>query len=252
MGKTLGLCAALVALAAGIGVVASARHSAPAPETAVAGSSVVPASFAAVLPDATAESAPPAPPPTLARRGANLPSVEVKPHIVHDVPDDDATLPARPVTLHKRDGRLVVENSAPVPALRPRATKVAINPATLGGAARTDGGASLSVAGRTVHLFGVRAAERSERCAASKDAALSCSDAARAALTARLGGTPSVSCTMPPGQGGDPGYICRDAAGVDLGGLLVAQGLALADRGSSYQYVGAEETARAHRSGLWR
>ena len=246
MRKSFSICAALVALAAGIGVFAP-WHAARAPETAVAGSSMVPASFTAVLPPADADTE--APPP--AQPGADLPSIEVKPHIVHAVPDDAATLPAPPTIFHKLDGRLV-ERSTPVPAPPSRATKVAISQAALGGAARPEGGVKLSVAGRTVHLFGVRPAESRERCAEGNGKAASCNDAARAALAARLAGHPSVNCTLPPGQSGDPGFVCHDAAGVDLGGLLVAQGLALVDRGSSYQYVGAEDTARAHRSGLWR
>src|SRR6185312_2455690 len=100
-----------------------------------------------------------------------------------------------------RDGRLV-ESSVPVPAPRSRATRVAVIPATLGGAARPDGGANLFIAGRMVHLFGVRAAERGARCAEGNGTAAPCNDAARAALMARLAGNPRVSCTMPPGQGG--------------------------------------------------
>ena len=129
---------------------------------------------------------------------------------------------------------------------------VAIDPATLGGAARPVGGPGLSIAGRMVHLFGVRAPAARERCAPGDGAAAACSDAARAALMARLAANPSVTCAMPRGQGGDAGFVCRDSAGVDLGGLLVSQGLALVDRSSSYQYVGEEDAARASRRGLWR
>src|ERR1700733_14331839 len=128
MRKTLGICVALVALVAGIGVFAPGRH---APETAGAGSSVVPASFPAAVPQAEAASE--APPP--AAPAADLPSIEVQPHIVHAVPDDGDTLPAPPTTFHE-----LVERSVPAPAPRSRATNVAINPGTLAGTARPGGG----------------------------------------------------------------------------------------------------------------
>ena len=48
---------------------------------------------------------------------------------------------------------------------------------------------------------------------------------------------------------GDPGYVCHDSTGVDLGRLLVAAGLALADTSHSYQYLGAQDGARSARRG---
>jgi len=45
--------------------------------------------------------------------------------------------------------------------------------------------------------------------------------------------------------------ICLDADGVDLGGWLVSEGLALADTGQSYDYAGAESIARSQKRGLW-
>jgi endonuclease YncB( thermonuclease family) len=49
-----------------------------------------------------------------------------------------------------------------------------------------------------------------------------------------------------------PAAVCRDSAGIDLGGLLVAEGFALADPTQSYDYFGAEAAARQLRRGLWR
>ena len=247
MRKTLGIGAALLALAAAIGGIEAGRHAGGAPDFAPASRSATPTAFAAVVQPANAAAESPSP----AQRDADLPSVEVKPYIVHTAPGEDGTLPARPVTFQQRDPR-VVERSTPLPPRRPHATAVALDPATLGGAARPVSGPILSIAGRTVHLFGLRAADARERCAPGRGAAASCADAASAALAARFSANPSVTCTMPPGQGDDPGFVCRDSAGVDLGGLLVAQGLALVDRRSSYQYVGEEDTARASRRGLWR
>lgn len=81
----------------------------------------------------------------------------------------------------------------------------------------------------------------------------SCADVARDALAARLAAERTVSCRVPPGQShGAQAAVCVDAAGTDLGGFLVAEGLALADPARSYQYVGAEGAARSFRKGLWR
>jgi endonuclease YncB( thermonuclease family) len=248
MRKSLVLCTALAALAAAIGGMAVARYPAPMPGAARADTATTPVSFTAEVPPASAAAE--APPERPARqRDADLPTIEVKPRLTHAAPDDDGTMPARPVTIHNRDGR-VVEHSPPPP--RPsRATAPVVDPAMLGGAARPVAGPILSIEGRTVHLFGVRAADARERCAGGRGASASCAEAARAALAVRLSGNPSVTCNKPPGQGDDPGFICHDAAGADLGGLLVAEGLALVDRRSSFQYIGAEDTARVSRRGLW-
>jgi endonuclease YncB( thermonuclease family) len=251
MRKTLVLCTALLALAAAMGGIAVARYSAATPAAAPAAALAVPAatpvSFTAAVPPASAAAeAPPAP-----QRDADLPTIEVKPRLTHAAPDDDGTMPARPVILHNRDGR-VVETSPPPHTSRSHTTAAVVDHAALGGAAQPIAGPILSVAGRTVHLFGVRAADARERCASGRGAAASCAEAARAALAARLSGNPSVTCNSPPGQqSDDPGFICHDATGADLGGLLVAEGLALVDRRSSFQYLGAEDTARLSRRGLW-
>ncbi len=95
----------------------------------------------------------------------------------------------------------------------------------------------------------MRPADARDRC--GEDGA-SCGEAARAALAQRLAGNPGVTCALPPGQDGDPGYICHDSRGVDLGRLLVIEGLALADTTHSYQYLTAQDGARVAHQGLWR
>ncbi len=138
------------------------------------------------------------------------------------------------------------------PARPPRAAHAAVAmapPAPIGGRAKAADAASLSVDGRAVHLFGVRPADAHDRCG---EQSASCGEAARAALAQRLAGNPGVTCVVPPGQEGDPGYVCHDSTGVDLGRLLVVAGLALADTSRSYQYLSAQDGARSARQGLWR
>jgi endonuclease YncB( thermonuclease family) len=109
------------------------------------------------------------------------------------------------------------------------------------------------MAGRAVPLFGVRPPESRDRCAAGAGAPHSCDDVARHAMARRLAGNPAVSCRLPPGQPAEnAGAICLDSTGLDLGGWLVGEGLALAEPRQSYDYVGAEGVARSLRRGLWR
>lgn len=103
-----------------------------------------------------------------------------------------------------------------------------------------------------MRLFGVRVAEARDRCGLGQGDARSCSEVARDALAQRLQRYPNVSCRVPAGQRGDPAAICIDAAGTDLGGFLVAEGLALADTSQSYEYFGPEGVARYFGRGLWR
>jgi endonuclease YncB( thermonuclease family) len=253
MQKWVGPFVALVALAAMIGGIGTAARYGVLSGPATARAAIEPAPVATVVPPAAM---PAAPPPLLAAavsRDADLPSVEIAPLIAHSVPADSEAEPAPHVTIEQRDGRILAERAPPPPpAPSRRAIRVALDPGLVAGPARPIAGPILSVAGRTMRLFGVRAADAREHCGPGGGIAASCVTAANAALAARLGGNAAVSCTMPPGQKGDPGFVCRDAAGVDLGGFLVAQGLALVDRGSSYQYLGAEDAARTAHQGLWR
>ena len=254
MHKTAGIAAALLTLAAGIGGFGAARHfgllSGPAPAQAASEPMVVAA--AAPSPVAAPVAAVPvvAPP---ADPNADLPSIEIAPRVARPVPGDSESEPAPHVTIERRDGRVIAERSTPVPQRPPpRASQAALDPGAIAGPARPVSGPILSVDGRTVRLFGVRPADAREHCGPGGGVAASCILAANAAIAARLGGNAGVTCTMPPGQRGDPAFICRDASGLDLGGMLVAQGLALVDTGSSYQYMSAQDAARVAHQGLWR
>jgi endonuclease YncB( thermonuclease family) len=191
--------------------------------------------------------------PAPAQAAAPLPTVEVRPRPVHTVPDYVA--PAAPVIWHERPGRdltrrapQVAARRAPPPAPRRMPTLV------ISGAARLGAQLSLEVRGRSLPLFGVRLPATGDRCPAESSRALRpCGELARALLDARLRGGASVSCRVPPGQRFHrDAAICLDSSGVDLGGLLVGEGLALADRSESYDYVGAEGVARSLHRGLWR
>jgi endonuclease YncB( thermonuclease family) len=225
--------AALLALAFGIGAV-QWLHREPSMEVAVARVELPP------LPPASPPVTLLAPPPPAADKAPDLPTVAIAQPSVHTI-DDNAVLPVPTVTLHQKDGRVVVHTATAEPTPSPRPASTAPAPASAD--------TSASVGGLPVHLFGVRPADPRDKCGSGTVAA--CTDKARAALAARLGSAGNVKCTIPPGQRGDPGFVCRDAAGVDLGRLLVTQGLALADTSASYEYLGAQNEARQSRRGLW-
>lgn len=181
---------------------------------------------------------------------ADLPTIVVKPREYHTVPDEDGPAPPVPTVSLPAERAAAVVPAAPAAAIK-ALTPPGTRPGRLDGTAKAAGGMSLSVDGRPVRLFGVRLPAPRERCTVAGGASQACADAAQAALAAQLAGYRDVICQLPPGQRGEPAFICRDSAGVDLGGYIVAQGFALADTGSSYDYVNAENAARAYHRGVW-
>jgi endonuclease YncB( thermonuclease family) len=203
-----------------------------------------------------AAAAPPSAPAKilLAEAQSDLPTIAVPQRPAHTVPDSDSA-PPRPVTLKERDGRDITSRSPPQMAARHLPSAPPQLPAlTISGPARVDQAAALMVRGRSVLLFGVRAPQAGDRCAASAGMApRACHEVARELLAARLRGNDTVFCRVPRGQrNGATAAVCLDARGVDLGGLLVGEGFALADPKQSYDYAGAEGVARSARRGLWR
>jgi endonuclease YncB( thermonuclease family) len=235
--------------------------------------------IAAAPPPATAEATPPAKPAGSDLPHSDLPSVDVAPRTVHTVPDVEP--PGSSVTIVDRNGRTLKElgpssglspgyvpsvgpggaqtasRGSPRPVLVPPSPNSRIALAapgtTFDGRGIAAGGLTLSVAGRTVRLFGVRSPDPRDQCGLGPGDNRSCSDVARGALTQRLQHYPTVACRVPPGQrGGDQAAICTDNSGADLAQFLVDQGYALADTNQSFDYFGAEGVARSYRRGLWR
>jgi endonuclease YncB( thermonuclease family) len=241
---TLGLSAAALVVGAGF-----AAWTAQAPPPAA------PAVVAA-MPSAAGSSVPVAAPAAPAR-GGDLPTRDVPTRPVHSI-REDAALATPPVTLLNRNGQVITRIAGAPPRTEPAPapTAAAAGPAVgtvLAGAAQPAGGTRIAVSGRPLRLFGVKAPESRDRCVQGGAATHPCDDVARQTLANRLAANPAVTCRLPPGQdGGDPGAICLDSTGADLAGLLVAEGLALADSRQSYDYVGAETVARSLKRGLWR
>jgi endonuclease YncB( thermonuclease family) len=252
MRKSALVAAGLIGLAGLIVVVVVERPAAPPPtsETPQANRPDAPPPAPVQSPASAAPAiveAPLAPPKPAV---PDLPTIEVAQRPVHTVPDEE-TVTAPRVTIFDRQGK---EQRSREASLTPSPSPVAPlpPPVTFGGTAQAAGGTALAVAGRSVRLFGVRVADPRDRCGLGPGDGRNCADVARDALAQRLKRYPLVSCHLPAGQRGDPGAICVDNSGTDLGGFLVAEGLALADTGQSYEYFGSEGVARSFRRGLWR
>ena len=229
-----------------------------------------------------AMSPPPPSPSTAAPQSVpELPTVSVESPSVHPVPDESETRSISPATLSNRLGQplKMKTNPPPPPSYVPSVSGPGLsssassgpksgappqqnamipeppltgNPSVFSGRARALGGINIEVAGLKVRLFGVRVPEARDHCAAANGKPQACDAAGLAALQQRLAGHSIVACRVPPGQqSSEPGAICLDEEGNDLGRYLVIQGYALADSNQSYDYLPAEGAARTAKRGLW-
>ena len=121
---------------------------------------------------------------------------------------------------------------------------------TLSGRARVVDGDTLEVSGKRIRLHGVDAPESRQSCVAG-DRRWECGERATRALAGRIGGR-TVSCEeRDRDRYGRIVAVCSNA-GEDVNAWMVSQGLALAYRRYSRDYVGKEADARAARRGIWR
>jgi len=104
-----------------------------------------------------------------------------------------------------------------------------------------------------VRLFGIQPPATSDRCTLGRGGVVPCSEVTQEVLAARVAPqAPSVTCRVPSGLSEAARRAsCLDAGGSDIAGYLVAEGLALADRTGSADYVGAEGIAQSYSKGLW-
>jgi endonuclease YncB( thermonuclease family) len=187
----------------------------------------------------------PAPNETPAVELPALPEVKVAERPIHAPPAETAPAPgsaaaAAPTRLAGQSDEV---------KFGPRPVAAAPPPRQFSGTATATGPVELKVDINEISLFGIKRPGERDRCG---DAGGDCGDAARQALAARVAAPGTVSCRIPAPRPGPTYAICLDATGVDLSGFLIAQGLALADTGQSYDYVGAEGIARNLKRGLWK
>ena len=122
--------------------------------------------------------------------------------------------------------------------------------AEITGPAKVIDGDTIAIAGARIRLHGVDAPESAQVCQANGKS-YQCGTSATLALTGRIGGR-SVSCDeRDRDRYGRIVAVCH-AGGEDLNGWLVSEGLAIAYRHYSTDYVGQEQAAREAARGLWR
>ena len=123
--------------------------------------------------------------------------------------------------------------------------------ADLAGVARVSDGDTLVIGDAHVRLFGIDAPEKAQTCVDARGRDWACGAAARARLTALVAGQRVHCAPMDRDRYDRTVARCR-AGGRDLGGVMVAEGLAWAYTRYSVAYVETEALARADRRGLWQ
>lgn len=133
-------------------------------------------------------------------------------------------------------------------ALLTQISSVAV--ANITGPAKVVDGDTIKVRGTKIRLHGIDAPESAQTCLANGKS-YRCGTAATLALTRRIGGK-SVSCEeRDRDRYGRIVAVCH-VSSEDLNGWLVSEGLALAYRRYSTDYVSQEQAAREAKRGLWR
>ena len=121
---------------------------------------------------------------------------------------------------------------------------------TLTGRASVIDGDTIELHGQRIRLHGIDAPEGGQTCETAAGKPWRCGTAAARALDGMTFGKTVVCAPQDIDRYGRIVAIC-EVAGLDLGGELVEQGLAVAYRNYSRAYVPAEGRARAARRGMW-
>lgn len=122
--------------------------------------------------------------------------------------------------------------------------------AEIAGPAKVIDGDTIKIHGAKIRLHGIDAPESAQVCKA-EGKSYRCGTSATLALARRIAGKP-ISCEeRDKDRYGRIVAVCK-AGGEDLNAWLVSEGLALAYRHYSTDYVDQEQAARAAERGLWR
>lgn len=118
------------------------------------------------------------------------------------------------------------------------------------GPATVHDGDSLHVAGQKIRLFGIDAPELDQTCTLPSGEIWHCGEEARDVLRHFIGDD-VVTCKRVDVDRYKRIVATCVAHGDDLGGMMVRQGMALAYRHYSTQYVAHEALARSQQRGMW-
>lgn len=126
----------------------------------------------------------------------------------------------------------------------------ALDRTPIAGQASVIDGDTIEIHGQRIRLHGIDAPESSQTCRDARGKPYRCGQKAALALADRIARR-TVTC-QPRGMDRYKRVVavCR-VAGTDLNAWLVSQGLAVAYRKYSHDYVSHEATARAAGRGIW-
>lgn len=120
----------------------------------------------------------------------------------------------------------------------------------LAGLATVVDGDGLRLAGQTIRIHGIDAPEQSQSCAAADGSQWSCGQAATWRMSKLVAGS-NVKCSQTDSDHYDRIVAVCEVEDMDLGQVLVTEGLARAFRRYSSDYIAAEDTARQQAIGVW-
>ncbi len=108
---------------------------------------------------------------------------------------------------------------------------------------------TLEMLGQTIKLHGIDAIERDQMCLSGTGRPWPCGSDAAASLRSYIGSAP-LRCEPISNFAGAILAVCK-LSGRDVAGWVVQNGWALADRGTSFEYVPQEEQAKSIQAGIW-
>ncbi len=124
-------------------------------------------------------------------------------------------------------------------------------PATFSGTASAVDGDTLRIGAARVRLAGIDSPESAQLCTRQNGLSWPCGQAATRVMQHMLARDPHVTCrAQATDRYGRTIATCWNSEG-DLGGRLVAQGLAIAYRRYSTAYLDQEAAAKAEKLGIW-
>lgn len=109
---------------------------------------------------------------------------------------------------------------------------------------------TLEMQGQYIRLHGVDALDLSQNCKNKGGRLWPCGRQSALALQQAIGGAPLRCEPMNRNYSGQIVAVCKKS-GDDINAWMVARGWALADKSTSYDYLGAEQSAQSAGAGIW-